>query len=629
MDTTKHNTTLNKTMGLLDVFSVAAGAMISSGLFVLPALACQKAGPSAIVAYIIAAILVLPSLLSKAELATAMPRAGGTYFYVERSMGALWGLFCGLANWFSLAMKSAFAIIGIALFASYLSETFFAGELAAWIQKAIALICCLLFGTLNLVSVKHTSRFQNILVIFLLATLSLFVIAGIGKVSPENYSNFVKGGSLTVFATAGMVFVSYGGLTKVASIAEEIRHPGRNLPLGMLLAWSVVSLLYALVVFIAVGVLNQQALSASNAPISAAADVFLGKFGFVLLGFAAMAAYVTTANGGILAASRSPLAMSRDHLLPMPLARISKRFGTPARSILLTCGFMIVAMLFLKLELLVKTASTMMILLFLLDNASVIIMRESKLQSYRPRFKAPLYPYLQAATILLYVLLLIDMGLTPLLICAAFLVFSVVWYYLYAAQHSNKDSAVMHIVERVTDKQIKTPTLENELRDILIERDEIIADRFDKLIQQCPIVDLEGPQQAEEVFKEVAGVLSERLEIADSTLYDRFLQREAEGSTVLEPGLAIPHIVIEGEARFEILLVRAGDGITFPHAPDPVKTVFFLAGSKDERNYHLRALMAIAQIVQEKDFYTRWYAARDTAALRNLLLLSKRKRDSI
>ena len=56
--------------------------------------------------------------------------------------------------------------------------------------------------------------------------------------------------------------------------------------------------------------------------------------------------------------------------------------------------------------------------------------------------------------------------------------------------------------------------------------------------------------------------------------------------------------------------------------------MFFLAGTKDERNYHLRALMAIAQVVQEKDFYDRWFAARDTDALRNLLLLSKRKRDT-
>ena len=73
---------LQKQLGLLDVFSVAAGAMISSGLFVLPAIAFAKAGPAIILSYLFASILVLPTVLSKAELSTAMPRAGGTYFFV-------------------------------------------------------------------------------------------------------------------------------------------------------------------------------------------------------------------------------------------------------------------------------------------------------------------------------------------------------------------------------------------------------------------------------------------------------------------------------------------------------------------------------------------------------------------
>jgi mannitol/fructose-specific phosphotransferase system IIA component (Ntr-type) len=97
---------------------------------------------------------------------------------------------------------------------------------------------------------------------------------------------------------------------------------------------------------------------------------------------------------------------------------------------------------------------------------------------------------------------------------------------------------------------------------------------------------------------------------------------------VVQPGFAIPHIVVEGENKFDILLVRARDGINFPHAPDPVRIMFVLAGSKDERNYHLRALMAIAQIAQEKHFEQRWLAARDTQGLRNLILLSTRKRDT-
>ncbi|MHC4483460.1 MAG: amino acid permease, partial [Planctomycetota bacterium] len=99
---------LKKQLSLLDVFAVAAGAMISSGLFVLPAIAYAETGPAVILSYLFASMLMIPSVLSKAELATAMPRAGGTYFFVERSLGSIWGLFGGFASWFSLALKSAF-----------------------------------------------------------------------------------------------------------------------------------------------------------------------------------------------------------------------------------------------------------------------------------------------------------------------------------------------------------------------------------------------------------------------------------------------------------------------------------------------------------------------------------------
>jgi len=139
---------------------------------------------------------------------------------------------------------------------------------------------------------------------------------------------------------------------------------------------------------------------------------------------------------------------------------------------------------------------------------------------------------------------------------------------------------------------------------------------------------LKGRKTAEEVFRQVAQILSERLHIEAEQLILKFLQREEEGSTVIQPGLAIPHIIVKGENLFDVVLVRAVDGIVFQHADQPVHTVFFLVGSKDERNYHLRALMAIAQTVQEKDFTKNWMQARDGESLRNLILLSKRKRGS-
>ena len=624
---------LKKQLGLADVFSVASGAMISSGLFILPAIAYSKAGPAVILSYLIASLIILPSVLSKAELATAMPRAGGTYFFVERSFGSLFGLFTGLATWFSLALKSSFAIVGM----TFIIETIFGTQFNVIYLKAISVICCIIFTILNIVSVKHASKLEIILVIFLLLTLSIFIFFGIGATKGYRYENFMHKGWLTVFSIAGLVFVSYGGLTQVANVGEEIKNPGRNLPLGMILAWFVVTLFYIAVVAITIGVFDKQELVAvvngteqiqTNLPISDAAKKFMGIPGFIILSIAAIAAFITTAIGGILAASRCPMAMSRDALLPMTLSHINKRFKTPHLSILLTAAFMIAALIFLDIESLVKTASTLMIILFILDNASVIIMRESRIQSYRPKFKSPLYPYAHILAILVYGFLIIDMGTIPLLITAGFVVLSIAWYYLYSSSKVSRASAAMHIVERVTAKDLKTVTLENELRDILLERDEIIEDRFDKLIKDCEILDLEGKHTAEDVFRRVSAILEKRFDINEYVLFEKFLKREEEGGTVVQPGFAIPHIVIAGQNKFDVLLVRARDGIEFANAPDPVKIMFVLAGTQDERNYHLRALMAIAQIAQEKQFEHRWLTARDKESIRNLILLSTRKRDT-
>jgi len=322
------------------------------------------------------------------------------------------------------------------------------------------------------------------------------------------------------------------------------------------------------------------------------------------------------------------MAMSRDQLLPPVLSRINSRFQTPHISVLFTGFFMIVAIIFLDIEVLVKTASTLMIILFILANASVIIMRESKIQSYRPKFKSPLYPYMHIAAIILYGLLIIDMGKIPLLISALFVVLSAAWYLLYVSRRVSRASAVMHIVERVTDRQLKTVTLENELRDILIERDDIIEDRFDQLIRKCQVLDIEEQITAEDAFRQISNLLCVKLDTSEYVLLEKFIHREAEGGTVIEPGLAIPHIIVEGQNKFDIVLVRAKQGIIFPTATEPVKIMFVLAGSKDERNYHLRALMAIAQIAQEKNFRQRWLTARNTQAIRNLILLSTRKRDT-
>ncbi|MBU1486746.1 amino acid permease [bacterium] len=610
---------LKKELNLLDVFCVATGAMISSGLFILPGIAFAKAGPAVILSYIIAGTFCIPTLLSMAELTTAMPKAGGDYFYIMRGFGPLLGTVAGFSTWFSLSLKGAFALIGVGAYLSLIT---------AIPLKSIALICCLFFITLNLTGVKEAGRFQVFLVLGLLGILLGYVLWGMKTVNPLNFSPFFAKGLGSVFAMASFVFISYGGLTKVAALAEETKNPGRNLPLGMILSLIVASIFYALVIFVTIGVLNPEQLKGSLTPISDGAEVFGGNFLKVIISIGAFLAFISTANAAIMTASRYPLGMSRDKLLIPLFQTISPKFKVPYVSILFTGSSMILSILFLKLEFLVKIASSILILLYIFANLTLILFRESKILSYRPKFHSPFYPYLQILGILGGGFLLIEMGSFIVFLTTGFLLLEFIWYKVYVQKRASQDSALIYVLERLVakDKDLTSDNLLTELKDIVVQRDEIREDRFHKLVEGAKVLDIEKPLKMEDFFKEVSDTLSEELSLTPEELLGRFLERESDSSTVIRAGLAIPHIVVKGKDIFKILIVRARVGIIFPE-DNLVRTAFVLVGSIDERNLHLKALAAIAQITQDPEFDKKWLRAGSKEDLKNILLLAKRRRD--
>jgi amino acid transporter/mannitol/fructose-specific phosphotransferase system IIA component (Ntr-type) len=620
----------SRKLNLWDIFCIATGAMISSGLFVLPALAYAHSGPSIIVAYFLAGILMIPSVFSKSELLTAMPKAGGTYFFIERSFGPFLGIFGGLASWFSVSLKSAFALVGIGTFLEYCFPSLTDPRIYLFIKLAAAL-CCVVFVLVNLFSIKLGARFQNIMVVFLLLTCIFYIIFGLRHVSLAHFRPFLPNpsgflGLKPFFYVVGLIFVSYGGLTKVASIAEETENPSRTIPAGMVLSFLVVQVLYVACVTVTIGTLKPHVLASTLTPLTHGA-IRIGGLGFgILLSLGALTAFFTTANAGILSSSRVPFAMAKDAFLPGVFSRTSAKFGTPYVSIIITGLFMLGFILFLDLENLVKTASTLMIILFMFVNLSVIIMRESKIINYRPTFRAPFYPWIQIGALLCYSFFIVKMGKIPLLISFCFVGVSFLWF-IASARTIKRQSALMHLVERVTAKEFVDTTLEDELKSILHKRDNIIKDRFDHLIESCSVLDLEESVTRNDLFSLVAEILSLRLDVPEKEIFDLLIEREEQSTTVIEKGLALPHIVVEGENKFEIVMVRCKKGIKFSSSKPLVHIVFVLAGSRDERNFHLRALMAIAQIVRENNFFVNWMRMRDRESLRMLVLSSTRKRD--
>lgn len=612
---------LKKDLLLIDVFAIAAGAMISSGLFVLPGMAFAMTGPSVILSYLLAGLLMVPSALSQSELASAMPQSGGGYFFIVRSMGPFAGIFAGIADWVSLGLKTAFALVGLGTLLQALLP-----NVDAWTIKAVAILGCLFFTSLNLVSVKGTGRLQVLLVLGLLGILASYVIFSISEVHAVRFSPFMPNGFGTMFVVAGMVFVSYGGLTKVANVSGEIRNPGRNIPLGIFLAFGVVNAFYIAAVFVAVGVMPPELLAGSLTPLADGARLVLGSLGQGAIQIAAFLAFVTTANAGILAAARSPMAMARDGLLPEGIGKTSARFHTPHISILITGTLIALTIAFLSIENLVKSASAVLMLMFILVNLSVIIMRHSGIHNYRPTFKAPLMPWLQLAAIIAYVFILIEMGHIPLLMSGAIAAFALIWYFVYVRNRIDREYAFILLVQRMISREFFGRGLEDELKQIALERDEVEQDHFDQVVKKCAVLDLNQSLDAETLFHKAAETIAARNGMAEETLYTRFVEREEESSTVLKPGLAVPHIIVDGERLFDMVLVRCVPGVVFPGRDQPVTSAFVLAGSRDERNFHLKALMAIAHIVEEPGFNERWLQARDEEDLRDILLLSKRAR---
>ncbi len=621
MECSEETKSLKKELGLFEVFAIASGAMISSGLFILPAIAYQQTGASVIISYFIATLLMLPTLLSASELTTAMPKCGGDYFFIDRSMGPALGTIGGTASWFALSAKTAFALIGIGAFVQLFNP-----GLSDFNLKLIAVVFCIIFTAINLSGVKHAGKTQVFLVVGLVSILVLYIIVGFFYIEPSRFQPFNPYGFSSIFATAGIVFVSFMGLIKVCSVAEEIERPKRNIPLGMFLAWAVVSALYILVVSVTVGLLDHTILTSTLMPISKGAEVFAGDIGLIILGVAAVLAFITTANAGILSSSRYPLALSKDQLLPGFFSRLSKN-GTPVISILFTSGFMIGIILFLDLEGLVKIASTLVLLLYILVNLSVIMMRESKIRNYRPSFTSKFYPVVQIAGIVGYIWLIFQMGLISIAIVGFFICGGFLWYWFFARDKIWREYSLLHIVERITGQKSTGYLVDEELREILIDRDRIHEQYFEKLIKKCEIVDLDKLLNPDKLSNLLSKKLSDRLDIDKNKLYNLLKSKKYDSNIVLHPGMGIFSHLIKGREKLDIVLVRTKKGLIVSEDIDPIYSFFIIVASEDQKNFYWHSLMWAAQIAEQVDFQEKWLKAENKEELRKVFLNAWRKRE--
>jgi len=620
-----------KHLGVMGVYALATGVTLSSGFFLLPSFATQMAGPAVILAYLIAGLLMIPPMLSKIELGTAMPRSGGQYFFLDRCLGPMAGTIGGLGTWFALILKTSFALVGMGAYIQlFLPES--VGDSA---YTVIALGLVVFFGFLNLLGAKKTSAFQIILVIILVALLGWFLITGSLSVKPANFAGFFDAGADNIFATAGLVFISYVGVTSVISVAGEISNPERNLPLGLFLAIGTAITVYVVGLWVMVGVSGVDALSTVGGetnltPVSTVAATITGSnVGAMVMAGAAIIAFLSVANAGILSSSRYPLAMSRDHLLPKVFRKVDEK-GTPIIGIIASSALIAVVILFLDPLKIAKLASAFQLLMFTLLCLSVIVMREAELPSYDPGYRAPFYPWLQIIGAMACIAIIFVMGWLPVLFSAGIIVLGIFWYFAYARKRVERYGAIYHIFERLGRKRFGA--LDTELREILKEKGLRAHDPFDEIVAKANVVDAPRGDTFEDIVQKASEELASLLPTTADSLAQGFLRGTRVGATPVTGGVALPHLRLPNLEQSMMVIVRSKDGVTIDvgdafgghHEEQSIHAIFFLVSPEDDPSQHLRLLAQLAGHVDKEGFMTQWLTASTNQEMKEILLREDR-----
>lgn len=483
---------LERTLSLPGAIAVSIGGMLS-GIFVLPGLAVGITGSSIWLAFLVAALCILPAVLSKSELGTAMPKSGGTYVYIERAFGPLFGTIAGIGLWLSLLLKSSFSLVGLS---AYLYVVINIDESYT---RAIALLALLLILLLNVFGLKKVEKTQLFIVSVSIISLIVIIALGFNQFDTKLTEPVFSDGTNGFIAGVAFLYISYAGVTKIAAIAGEIKNPAKNLPLTMTISLFLITTVYCLVALALVGNIEASVLSTDIKPIHTLFQKIGGDTFGIVAGVVGVLTLLSMANSGVLASSRFPFAMSKDGLLPSYLGNVNQKFMTPVSAILTTSTLIALAIIFLDVVKIAKLASAFKVLMFIFNELTVIVLRETNAQWYKPTFKSPMYPYVQIFGILSGIVLLAFLGLMPVIS-----VFGVVLlgFLIFLVYGKNSERSGIASSYGLASFFFRNPSKINENTDYTKNEEDLISTNAEI------VVPLLGEEESPETLVEIASAIN-------------------------------------------------------------------------------------------------------------------------
>lgn len=445
LNTNKGGPQLQKTLGAFDLIMLGVGAIVGTGIFILPGtVAATHSGPGIIFSFLIAAFVCALAAMCYSEFSSTVPVTGSAYTYSYIVFGEFIAWFIGWA----LVLEYGLAVASIATgWSSYfvsLLEGFnisiphslsgpFNPAQGTFINVP-AILIVLIIAYLLSHGLQESAKVNRIMVFVKVGVILLFIIVGTFYVKPENWQPFLPFGIEGVFSGAALVFFAYLGFDAVSAAAEEVKNPQRNLPIGIIGSLAVCSLLYVFVSLVLTGMVPFADLNVSN-PVSFAIQLAGQDWIAGIISLGAVTGMMTVILVMLYGGSRLLYAIARDGLLPKFMTKLNPKHHTPVINTWIFALVVAICAGFIPLGKLAELVNIGTLIAFIVVSIGLIFLRIDK-SLPKGGFKVPLFPIIPIVSFLSCIFLITQLSVHTWISSGIWFVIGVIFYLLYGRKHS-------------------------------------------------------------------------------------------------------------------------------------------------------------------------------------------------
>ena len=436
---------LDRSMGVLHLTMLGVGGTIGTGIFVALTSAVPAAGPAVIVSFLIAGVTAALTALCYAELSSVMPESGSSYAYAYATLGELAAFMIGACLLLEYAVSGSAVAVGWGQYLNELLVDLTGHKLPDAIAQppghggyfnlpAVVLVggCMLLL----MKGVRESARVNTIMVIAKLAVLAMFAAIAFTAFHAQNLKPFAPKGFGGVGSAAATIFFSYIGLDVVSTAGDEARDPQRTLPIGIILALTIVTIAYVVVAVAGVGAQPWTRFAGQDAGLAVILRNITGQaWPSIVLCLGAIVSIFSVTLVIIYGQTRILYAMSRDGLLPPALQKVNPRSQVPTLNTMIVSGVIALMAAFIPLDVLTNLTSLGTLAAFAVVSAGVIVLRRTRPDLPR-KYKAPLYPILPAASVCFCLYLIAGLPWVTHLMFVVWLSIAAIFYFSYSHRRS-------------------------------------------------------------------------------------------------------------------------------------------------------------------------------------------------